>query len=110
MIKHANTERLYRPLPKYPAIVRDIALLAREDIYAAEMERVIKEAGGKLLESVELFDIYRGKQVQQGKKSAAFTLTYRAADKTLTDEEVAKVHRKVLDALKEKLEAVLRDM
>lgn len=110
VMKHANTVRFYRPLPKYPAVSRDIALLVREDTYVAEIESIIKEFGGKLLESVALFDVYRGKQVQQGKKSAAFNLTYRASDRTLTDEEVVKVHQKVLDALKEKLDAVLREM
>ena len=110
VMKYADTERFYRPLPKYPAITRDIALLVGEDVYVAEMERTIREAGTKLLESVELFDIYRGKQVQSGKKSVAYTLTYRAPDRTLTDEEVVKVHQKVLDALKGKLDAVLREI
>ncbi|HWQ77723.1 MAG TPA: phenylalanine--tRNA ligase subunit beta [Anaerovoracaceae bacterium] len=110
VMKHADTVRFYKPLPKYPSIVRDIALLVKEDVYIAEMENVIREAAGKLLESVALFDIYRGKQVQEGRKSVAFTLTYRAADRTLTDEEVVKVHQKVLGALKEKLDAVLRDV
>lgn len=110
VMKLANTERLYKPLPKYPAMSRDIALLVKEDVNVAEIESTIKEAAGKLLERVALFDVYRGKQVQEGRKSAAFNLTYRAADKTLTDEEVVKVHQKVLDALKDKLDAVLRDM
>jgi len=110
VIKHANTDRFYRPLPKYPAMARDIALLVKEDIYVAEMESIIREVGGKLLESVVLFDVYRGKQVLPGRKSVAFTLTYRAADRTLTDDEVVKVHQKVLDALREKLDAVLREM
>ena len=110
VMKHANTERFYKPLPKYPAISRDIALLVREDIYVAEMEGIIREAGGKLLEGVALFDVYRGKQVQEGRKSVAFNLKYRAHDRTLTDDEVVKVHQKVLDALKEKLDAVLRDI
>ncbi len=110
VMKHADTMRLYKPLPKYPAISRDIALLVSEDAYVAEIESIIKEVGGKLLESVTLFDVYRGKQVQEGKKSVAFNLTYRASDKTLTDEEVVKVHTKVLDALREKLDAVLREM
>jgi len=110
VMKHADTMRYYKPLPKYPAITRDIALLVKEDVQVAEMENVIKETGGQLLESVALFDIYRGKQVPEGQKSVAFSLTYRAADRTLTDEEVVKVHQKVLGALKEKLDAVLRDM
>jgi phenylalanyl-tRNA synthetase beta chain len=110
VMKHANTQRYYKALPKYPAISRDIALLVKEEINVADMENIITEVGGKLLESVALFDVYRGKQVQLGQKSVAFTLTYRAADKTLTDEEVVKVHQKVLDALKERLDAVLREM
>ena len=100
VMKHAETTRLYKPLPKYPAISRDIALLVREDVFVAEIESIIRETGGKLLESVALFDVYRGKQVQQGKKSVAFNLTYRAADRTLTDDEVVKAHQKVLAALK----------
>ena len=75
-----------------------------------KIEDVIKEYAGNILESVKLFDVYRGKQVEEGKKSVAFALTYRDKDKTLTDEEVAKVHGKVLEALKEKLNAVLREM
>jgi phenylalanyl-tRNA synthetase beta chain len=110
VIRNADTTKFYKPLPKYPAISRDIALLVKEEVYVAEIESIIKEIGGKLLESVSLFDVYRGKQVQEGRKSAAFALKYRAADRTLTDEEVVKVHQKVLDALKEKLDAVLREM
>jgi phenylalanyl-tRNA synthetase beta chain len=110
VMKYANTDRLYKPLPKYPAISRDIALLVKEDIYVAELESIIREAGGKLLKSIALFDVYRGKQVQEGRKSVAFNMKYRADDRTLTDEEVVKVHQKVLDALKEKFDAVLREM
>ncbi|MBR0597055.1 phenylalanine--tRNA ligase subunit beta [Sinanaerobacter chloroacetimidivorans] len=110
VMKQANIERFYKPLPKYPAITRDIALSVKEAVTVAEMENVIKEIGGKLLESVVLFDVYRGKQVLPGMKSVAFSLTYRASDRTLTDEEVVKVHQKVLGALKEQLNAVLREM
>lgn len=110
VMNHADTERFYKPLPRYPAITRDIALLVNEEVYAAEMERTIWESGTNLLESVELFDIYRGKQVQHGKKSVAYTLTYRASDRTLIEEEVSMVHRKVLDSLKENLDAVLREV
>jgi phenylalanyl-tRNA synthetase, beta subunit, non-spirochete bacterial len=110
VMEHANTERFYRPLPKYPAMARDIALLVGEDINVAQMENIIRETGAKLLESVSLFDVYRGKQVAEGKKSVAFNLTYRAADRTLTDDEVVKVHQKVLAALRDNLDAVLREM
>lgn len=110
VIRHANIEKVYEPLPKYPATSRDIALLVDEAVQVGEIEAIIKEQGGSILENVQLFDVYRGKQVAEGKKSAAFALTYRDKQKTLTDEEVAKVHDKVLDALKEKLNAVLREM
>ena len=74
------------------------------------IEAVIKEFGGRILEDVRLFDVYRGQQVDEGKKSVAFSLIYRDKDKTLTDEEVNDVHSGVLDALKDKLNAVLREM
>ena len=110
IVKMANTEHYYSPLPKYPSTCRDIALLVDEDINVAEIEAVIKSKGTEILEDVVLFDVYRGKQVPEGQKSAAFTLTYRAADRTLTDEEVVKVHDRILIALKNDLNAVLRDI
>ncbi|MBQ6371156.1 MAG: phenylalanine--tRNA ligase subunit beta [Firmicutes bacterium] len=108
--RHADTEIVYTPLPKYPSTARDIALLVDEDMEVGRIEKVIKEFGGKILETVRLFDVYRGQQVEDGKKSVAFSLVYRDKDKTLTDEEVTEVHSKVLDALKDKLNAVLREM
>lgn len=110
VIRHADTEMVYTPLPKYPSTSRDIALLVDEDMEVGKIEEIIRKEGKKILEEVKLFDVYRGKQVEEGKKSVAFALTYRDKDKTLTDEEVAEVHGKVLDALKEKLNAVLREM
>ena len=77
---------------------------------AGKIETIIRENGGQILESVRLFDVYRGKQVDEGKKSVAFTLTYRDMNRTLTDDDVAEVHGKVLDALKKELNAVLREM
>ena len=75
-----------------------------------QVERIIIENGGDILEEVRLFNIYRGEQVQAGKKSVVFTLTYRDRQKTLTDREVVPVHEKVLKALKDELGAVLREM
>jgi phenylalanyl-tRNA synthetase beta chain len=106
----ANTEKAYSPLPKYPSILRDIALVVDEDMTVGEIEKVIQKAGGKLLRGVELFDVYRGHQVGENKKSVAFALTYRHDDKTLTDEDVNAVHKKILSSLKEKLDVVLRDI
>ena len=110
IVRYASTDTVYMPLPKYPSTSRDIALLVDEDMEVGRIERVITENGGDILESVKLFDVYRGKQVEEGKKSVAFALTYRDRDRTLTDEDVAGVHNKVLEALKEQLNAVLREM
>ncbi|MBP3384225.1 MAG: phenylalanine--tRNA ligase subunit beta [Firmicutes bacterium] len=110
VVRHANTDIVYKPLPKYPSTSRDIALLVEEDVQVGDIIDVIKAEDDTILEDVQLFDVYRGKQVEEGKKSVAFTLTYRHKDKTLTDEDVAEVHNKVLDALKEKINAVLREM
>lgn len=110
VIRHADTEKAYSPLPKYPSTSRDIALTVDEDLEVGRIESVIRENGGRILESVKLFDVYRGKQLEEGMKSVAFSLVYRDAEKTLTDEDVAEVHEKVLEALKDKLNAVLREI
>jgi phenylalanyl-tRNA synthetase beta chain len=110
IMRHAKTDASYSPLPKYPSTSRDIALLVDESQSVGVMEQVIRLNGEDILEQVRLFDIYRGAQVAEGKKSVAFTLTYRDANKTLTDEDVAKVHNKILVALKETFNAVLREI
>lgn len=108
--ERANTEKLYHPLPKYPAIKRDIALVAEESVMVAQLLGVIKKKGGRLLESAALFDVYRGKSIPEGKKSLAFTLVYRAEDHTLTDSEASAVHEKVVNALRDECGALLREM
>ena len=98
----------YTPLPKYPTVSRDLALVCGEEITVAQVEDVITAAAGKLLRSVKLFDIYRGVGVPEGKKSMAFSLELRADDRTLTDTDSEAVTAKVLQALQEKLGAILR--
>lgn len=110
IVKIADTEKGYTPLPKYPSTSRDIALIVDEDVTVGEIEKIISENGGKILEDVKLFDVYRGKQVDEGKKSVAFALTYRSDDGTLTDQEVSKVHDLILSRLEDKINAVLRKM
>ena len=101
-------EATFTPLPKYPAVTRDLSLLCDEAVTIADLENVITAAGGKLLRKVTLFDIYRGKGVAEGKKSVAFSLELRADDRTLTDTDSEGVVTKVLAALESKLGAVLR--
>ena len=98
----------YTPLPKYQGVNRDLSLICDEAVTVAQVEDVITAAGGKLLRSVKLFDIYRGKGVAEGKKSMAFSLELRADDRTLTDADSEGVTSKVLAALSEKLGATLR--
>lgn len=98
----------YTPLPKYPAVSRDLALVCDEAVTVASAEAVITAAAGKLLRDVKLFDIYRGPGVPEGKKSMAFSLVLRAEDRTLTDADSDGAVRKVLAALEAKLGAVLR--
>lgn len=104
-----DLEILYKPIPKYPAIERDIALLVKDEVESGEIIRVIKEKGGALLEKAELFDVYKGKQVPEGFKSMAYALRYRDAEKTLKDEEIAAPHAKILEAVKEAFGAALRE-
>lgn len=106
----ADTRRYYTPLPRYPSTARDIALLVDDAVQVADIETLIRKNGTEMLEEVALFDVYRGKQVPEGKKSVAFTLTYRAKDRTLTDQEVVDVHEGVLSSLREELNAVLREL
>jgi phenylalanyl-tRNA synthetase beta chain len=110
IIDLANMTKVFKPLPKYPAMTRDIALLVDESTQVGQIEDVIMETDHEILRDVKLFDIYRGIPIPPGKKSLAFTLTYRHDDRTLTDDEVVKVHNEVLKALETKLNAVLREI
>lgn len=101
IIDLAETEISYKPLPKYPATTRDLSLICNDDIQAADIEKTIKKAAGKLLEKVTLFDVYKGKQIEDGKKSISYSLSMRSHDGTLTDEQADSVMKKVLKALKE---------
>lgn len=110
VMSQSKTEIIYKPLPKYPAVTRDIALLVDENVTVGSIMDIIEANGGELLEKAELFDVYRGKQIESGKKSVAFALTYRDAEKTLTDDEVSEVHKNILSGLEKELNAVLREM
>lgn len=109
MLEFADRTIHYSPLPKYPATSRDIALLVDEDVKVGDILAIINSHKNDILEKAELFDVYRGVQVGEGKKSVAISLTYRHAQKTLTDAETEAVHSEILDDIKSKIGAVLRD-
>ncbi len=96
------------PVPTQPAVYQDIALVVDRTVPAADLEAVIREAGGALLEDARLFDVYEGDPIPAGKKSLAYSLTYRAPDRTLTDKEVAKAHERIARAAEKRLGAALR--
>ncbi len=101
MMAHVGPEKSYHPLPKYPATTRDLAILCDEDLPVLTMEKAIRGAVGDILEQVEIFDVYRGKQIPAGKKSVAYSLVLRAEDRTLTDEETDRAVAGALQALSE---------
>ncbi len=100
----------YEPLPKFPSTERDIALVVDETVKVGDLEASIRENGGDILESFRMFDVYRGHQVGENKKSIAFNLVYRAKDRTLTDEEVQLVHNPLIQKLEAVFDAKLREM
>jgi phenylalanyl-tRNA synthetase beta chain len=93
---------------RFPTADRDISFVVEEDIAYADIEPVIRSAAGDLLEHVELFDVFRGGTVPSGRKSLAFSLRYRAPDRTLEDDEVSATHTRVEEALRARFGAEIR--
>ncbi len=106
----ADMQIRYTPLPKFPSMTRDFALVVSESTEVGSLEESIRENAGELLEEVRLFDVYRGSHILPGFKSVAFSLVYRAKDRTLKDAEVNEINEKVLAALKQQYNAALREM
>lgn len=99
LFRHRQTERTYRPLPKFPAVTRDLALLCDIDTPVSLLQKAIAEGAGHLLEAVELFDVYQGKQIPDGKKSVAYSVTLRSSEATLTDQQTEKAVAKMISRL-----------
>lgn len=108
IVAQSKADIKYRALPKYPSVSRDIAVVVDEEITAGQVEEIIRNKGGKTVEDVKLFDIYRGSQIEKGYKSMAYAITYRSDEKTLTEEEISKVHNKILNSLASQVGATLR--
>ncbi|MFL0194589.1 phenylalanine--tRNA ligase subunit beta [Clostridium sp. WILCCON 0269] len=108
LYKYSNSYNKYIPLPKFPAVTRDLAVVVDDNVLTQDIEDIIIKQGGNMVEKVKFFDIYKGKQIEDGKKSIAYSISYRLPNKTLTDEEVNKIHNKILKSLEYKLGAQLR--
>jgi len=104
----ADDVHTFRPLPKYPAAERDLALIVKDNIQAGDLEALIIKKGGKQLESISLFDVYKGKPLADDEKSLAFSIIFRASDRTLTDDEVNASMHKIMEATKQSFEAEIR--
>lgn len=108
IVKYAKNVKKYTEIPKFPAVTRDIAIIVDEEIEVAQIERIIQKCAKKLLEKMELFDVYRDSKIGEGKKSVAYALNFRIKERTLTDEEVNAVMQQVITSLEKELKAQLR--
>ena len=99
IIPFATFDRQYVGLAKFPAVTRDISMVVKKDILAGQIEAMIAQRGGKILESIQLFDIYEGSQIQEGFKSMAYTITFRAKDRTLDENDITGAMKKILNGL-----------
>jgi phenylalanyl-tRNA synthetase beta chain len=109
LMARRNSSKSFRPLAAFPPIRRDVAMVLPEATTHEAVLQVVKQAKPANLESVELFDVFRGKNVAAGQKSMAYGFTYRSADRTLTDTEVNAAHEKVVEQLKQKVQVVIRE-
>jgi len=107
LFENRDANKQYKQLPKFPAVTRDLALLCADELPVGEIEACIRRVCGKLLEEVTLFDIYKGQQIESGKKSVAYSMVLRSAEKTLTDSDCEAVMQKLMKEL-EKMEVSLR--
>lgn len=108
LVANRNQNIKFKALPKFPAVQRDLALVLPQEIKVSEIISQIKQLGGELLEQVELFDVYQGEQVAAGCRSLAFSLSYRADDRTLNDQEVQNIQKNLLEKLNQKYGAEIR--
>ncbi len=109
LLARRNTARSFKPLAAFPAMRRDIAMIVPETVTHEAVLQAVKQSKAANLESVELFDVFRGGHVPAGQKSLAYALTYRAADRTLTDSDVTAAHEKVVAQFRQSLGAALRE-
>jgi phenylalanyl-tRNA synthetase beta chain len=104
----SRESKLFKAIPRYPAIERDIAVLVKDETTSHQIEQLVKSSAGELLESVVMFDMYKGRQIPEGYKSVAYALVFRSEERTLEDEAVNKIFSKILKALEVELDAQLR--
>ena len=99
IVEKATFDRKYEGIARFPAVTRDISMVVPKQVLVGQIEEIIAVRGGKILESYELFDVYEGAQIQEGCKSVAYSIVFRAKDKTLEEAEITAVMKKILNGL-----------
>ena len=107
-MRHAVAVPQYEDLTSFPALRQDIAVIVGDDVPAARIVAIVRDAGGELLRDAHVFDVYHGAQVGEGRVSLALALTFRAPDRTLTDEDVAPLRERIVAALRDEVGGELR--
>jgi phenylalanyl-tRNA synthetase beta chain len=97
--KFTTFDRKYEGIAKFPAVKRDISMVVPKEILVGQIEAVIRQRGGKILENLELFDVYEGDQIQEGFKSVAYSITFRTKDRTLEENDISSAMKKILNGL-----------
>jgi phenylalanyl-tRNA synthetase beta chain len=110
MVKRAGEEKRFRPLPRFPAVYRDLSLVVDESLEVEDVAEAIWNFHQPFIDEVNLFDVYHGAPIPEGKKGVSYRIHYQANDRTLTDEEVNRDHEKVISWLKETFQAELRQL
>src|SRR5699024_8854762 len=100
LVANATFERKYEGVAKFPAMKRDLSMVMKKEIFVGQIEKIFKKKGSSLLEAFELFDVYEGNQIEKGYKSVAYSLTFRAKDRTLEEAEVNQIVDQILAELK----------
>ena len=108
LVKYGKTNKKYAEVAKFPAVERDIAMVIDENVEVGNIEKAIQKKGKKILEEIQLFDVYRNEKLGENKKSVAYSLKFRSNDRTLTDEEINQTMEEIIKELEENLGAELR--
>ncbi len=108
IVKYARNVKKYTPIPKFPAVERDIAMIVDETVEVGQIQKIIEKKAKKLLEEAKLFDVYRSEKIGNDKKSIAYALKFRVPDRTLTDDEINVVMKEIIEELEKQLNAELR--
>ena len=108
LVELTNLDIKYKPLPKYPTMMRDLAVIVKEDVLVGDIKKLISKHGKGLIEKIDIFDIYTGDQIPDGMKSVAYSIIYRSKERTLQEDEVNNIQKDIIKDLEDVFDAKLR--